>query len=414
MERMKYFLYYFALIFTSVSLFFWSFTQTDKNLYFFSHPLFVQFQERMWMVSRSTNSWVYILLILLSFALYVFYLREKNASSENKQLRIAVFACCAALLLFSNNALSHDLFNYMFNAKAVLVYGQDPHVRSALEIAPSDEWVRFMHNVHTTAPYGYVWTYLSLVPSMLGFDKFITTFLAFKLSMVLGFFVLLWLQFQVYLQQKKNGIKKNVVFSLIPFALNPLVVIETCMNGHNDVWMMVFAFGSFWLLFQSRKLFSFQSIISLVLLFISIQIKEATLVLVPIWGLLLFWKLEKKTVLHPLLKKCLRFFGENWAELSALALLLPLVTERSQQFNPWYLIWSLTFLPFLSSKMLRYFLLTLSFTSCLRYLPFLLEGGYSDTIQLQMRLITWSAVPIFFLLYFGIQFRSSRKTKNAT
>jgi hypothetical protein len=71
-----------------------------------------------------------------------------------------------------------------------------------------------------------------------------------------------------------------------------------------------------------------------------------------------------------------------------------LFTTRSQQFNPWYLIWPLSFLPFLRSKTLKAGLVVFSFTSLLRYVPLLFVGGYSEAVQLQMRVITWSAIAI--------------------
>jgi hypothetical protein len=37
----------------------------------------------------------------------------------------------------------------------------------------------------------------------------------------------------------------------------------------------------------------------------------------------------------------------------SLALFLPLLTERSRYFLPWYLIWSLVFIPLLKSNFLK-------------------------------------------------------------
>ena len=49
----------------------------------------------------------------------------------------------------------------------------------------------------------------------------------------------------------------------------------------------------------------------------------------------------------------------------------PLLTTRSQQFLPWYLIWPLSFLPLLSSPKIINILLVFSYFSLLRYVPLL-------------------------------------------
>ncbi|MEP7167035.1 MAG: hypothetical protein ABI758_03600 [Candidatus Woesebacteria bacterium] len=344
------------------SLWLWSFTQTDPNLYYSSNNLWVNFQQMMWQIPRATTAWWYVVMIFLSLVLYLSTVQKRSKT-------IMISACIGVLfLILSNNALSHDLYNYMFNAKAVAVYHQDPHVKSALEIAPQDEWVRFMHNVHTPAPYGRFWTYFSLIPYLAGFGKFLTTYVSFKLFMLLGFAILVWMQRQLH--------PKNLVL----FILNPLVLIETFMNGHNDVWMMALALASFVLILKTKKTLSWQTLVSFILLILSTQVKFATALLLPLWIGLAVGKFE--------------WIKKYWPEIATILLFLPLFTDRSQQFNPWYLIWPLTFLPFITVKYVKIMLITFTLTSLLRYVPFLLLGEYTDTIQFQMRLITWSAIPI--------------------
>jgi hypothetical protein len=130
-------------------------------------------------------------------------------------------------------------------------------------------------------------------------------------------------------------------------------------------------------------------IISIVFFWFSYQVKFASVVLIPVLaGLWLdvFWQ-AKGTF-----KRCLEFLKMYWPELSAGLLFLPLFTDRSQQFNPWYLIWSLAFLPFIKVRWVRLTLIVFSLTSLLRYVPFLYLATYSPTEQLESRIITWSAV----------------------
>ncbi len=378
----------------SVFWFFFSFTQTDPNLLYINSTWFDQFQNIMWGLGQNRTTLVifYALFVGICFVLYgqiLKLLEKKQTTSPFVTISLII---AGVLLLLANPALSHDLFNYLFNAKAVLVYGKDPHLLSALQVAPQDEWVRFMHNVHTPAPYGYVWTALSLLPFVAGFGKFIVTFLSFKIWMGIGLAVLIWLQVQ--LSKARNQQMHITDYAL--FVANPLVLIETLGNGHNDVWMIVGAFASFVILLRNKKPNAFVLVGSFLLLLLSSQIKIATILLVPIWIALVQTKLQFSIPKE--LQKLITRITDNFAEISAFLLFMPLITERSQQFHPWYLLWSLSFLPFMKNKMVRLLFISFSLTSMLRYIPFLLHGGYSEEILSQSKVITWSA-PLVFLIF---------------
>jgi hypothetical protein len=98
-----------------------------------------------------------------------------------------------------------------------------------------------------------------------------------------------------------------------------------------------------------------------------------------------------------------------WGEAAAILMFLPLFTELSRRFHPWYLIWPLTFLPFVKNKFIKTLLICFSITSLLRYVPFLYTGIYSaPTEQLQI-LVTWSAVPLAIVTYLVMKFMSDKR-----
>ncbi|MEX0895704.1 MAG: hypothetical protein WDZ94_02075, partial [Patescibacteria group bacterium] len=88
-----------------------------------------------------------------------------------------------------------------------------------------------------------------------------------------------------------------------------------------------------------------------------------------------------------------------WIPFSASILaFIPLLTARSQLFHPWYLTWSLIWLPFMKMTLWTKVLLVFSFSSLLRYLPWMYYGGYSDQVFLYQQLMTW-VLPGLFLLW---------------
>jgi hypothetical protein len=70
-------------------------------------------------------------------------------------------------------------------------------------------------------------------------------------------------------------------------------------------------------------------------------------------------------------------------------MMLPLLTARSQQFHPWYLSWVLVWIPLHKKTMWSWWVLILSLSSLFRYIPWLLNDGFSDAILLQQKGITW-------------------------
>ncbi len=357
-----------------------SYSFVDPNLTLLNQPWFISWQAQRWQLASDPVR-LGLWFLVLTTAVFFGYLGVLAWIKRGVRLRALPLWLVSAgiILLLGHNAYSYDIFNYLFNAKMVVLYHVNPHVQVALNF-PTDEWLRFMHNVHTPAPYGYGWTLLSLVPFSLGLGKFLSAYLAMKLFMALGLAVYLFFVWKLLLLEKA----KDASFRWAQLAFHPLLLVETLMNGHNDVWMMWPALAALYFLRRPRQ--SIQSIQSIIFgalgLAFSIFTKFATVLLLPV-----------AVIELPFLKKVRPFswWREHWSEFSALVLLAPLITSRSQQFHPWYLIWSLSFLPFIKWRWLRSGLMGLSISSLYRYWPWILERfGYTPQVELNMRFITWS------------------------
>lgn len=373
-------------ILTAIAFLLWSYTQVDRQLYYLHHPLFVAVQDYFWRLPNNVALWLYLIGVSILFALYIY--AYQIFSKRVSRGSLVFFLCIAFVFALSNPALSYDLYNYTFDARLVLHYGKDPHVTAAASYLLTDDWVRFMRNISFPTTYGYAWTILSLVPYSLAFGKFSLTFLSFKLFALLGYIVLFFIQKKILEQTHPE--KKEHLSRLSLFFLSPLTLIEVLVNGHNDIWMMVLAHASIFVLFFSKKSYRYVGL-SFVLLLLSTQIKRATVVLLPLWGMLAV---------------SIRTY---WADIAALLLFLPLFTALSRQFHPWYLLWSLSFLPFVQRKELRMLLIFFSLTSLLRYVPYLYIREYSDQLMIYSKMITWSAIPLFSIVQVCILFFKKRK-----
>lgn len=362
-----------------IGYFVYSYTQVDPNLVLSTFPLYWKAQEWLWQIGyhqRELSSWLYGGLLMAIIVSCVFIIK-KFSEAEKKSTLLSI----ALILLFSHNALSHDIYNYIFNARMVVKYSMDPHIHTALEF-PSDDWTRFMHNTHTPAPYGYGWTVLSLIPVIMGMGKFLLTYLLMKVWVIVGL-VLLWIAMK-RLALVMN-VQKEYEKTKWLFFLNPLVLIETFSNAHNDAWMMAPAVFALSLILGRKKKIEWKVFaVVITLLGVSVSIKFATLALIPIMLLFIMqraWSTNKNFVTT----LCEKY----WVELSSISLFLPLLTSRSQQFHPWYLMWSLTFVPFMRMKWLRWFFIAFSVSSLVRYLPHIMVGEYTQAVLSQELLLTW-------------------------
>ena len=111
----------------------------------------------------------------------------------------------------------------------------------------------------------------------------------------------------------------------------------------------------------------------IILMTASINIKYASLVAIPFIVYYLFqWQFYKlKIFSKKITKKAKKIFDQYFFDLLSLSFFLPLLTSRSQRFLTWYLIWPMTFLPFVRSQWWRNTLLIFSISALLNYLPWI-------------------------------------------
>ncbi|OGK23430.1 hypothetical protein A3A46_03215 [Candidatus Roizmanbacteria bacterium RIFCSPLOWO2_01_FULL_37_13] len=228
------FLYFIPLFSLSV----YSFSLIDPNITFFQTKWWEIFRDKMVYFGyyRREMSWIiYLAIVILLFISHYFFLKRYK---QFNPVKLAIII--GTILLFSYPFLSHDFFNYMFDAKVVTVYYKNPYFYKALDF-PKDPWLRFMHWTHRTYPYGPLFLLITIIPSFLSFGKFALSFLFFKSTFII-FYIL-----AVFFLNKLN--KRYAMI----FATNPLIIIEGLVNSHNDlIGVSLGLIGVFYLLSPSR------------------------------------------------------------------------------------------------------------------------------------------------------------------
>ncbi|KKR50269.1 MAG: hypothetical protein UU81_C0009G0018 [Microgenomates group bacterium GW2011_GWC1_41_8] len=361
--------------------FLYSFTQIDLNLTLStSHLLYAiqQFFQRIGYFQRPLSTFLYISIVLLLYTLYfILYTIAKKNRLGNKNLWTLI-GITAGLLFLSYPAFSYDLFNYLFDARIVTLYQENPYIHKALDY-PQDPWILFMRWTHRTYPYGPGWLAMTVPLSFIGFQKFVMTLYLFKALMVGSYLASI-----VAIKRIMQVINpSHTLAGIILFALNPLVLTEALISGHNDIVMIALGLWSVYFLIIKRYWWS------IVLLLISISIKFATVFLFPAF-VNSFWHYKSREKI-------------NWEyvvliSLAGMMVSVVAATFRTQ-FQPWYLLYILPFASLLVHRpAVVISTIIISIAGSLQYIPFLYTGNWDPPIPTILNAIMVGGVLISLLV----------------
>jgi hypothetical protein len=240
---------YSTILFITILLLFsvysWSFV--DLNFTLFSSTYWTIFRDSVIQLSyfhRDISLYVYISLVVAIFILYI-------SMIKNARYFYPLLIAISISSFISYPFLSHDFFNYIFDAKILTFYHMNPYQYTPIYFA-DDTMLRFMHWTHRTYPYGPSFLLITLIPSLLSFGKFIISFYLFKL---------VWIGFFIYAAHVLYRYNKLMGFA---FATNPFVIIEGLYNMHNDIIALCLGIIAVCIYLEKKKL-TFKSLAMVIL-----------------------------------------------------------------------------------------------------------------------------------------------------
>lgn len=299
------------------------------------------------------------------FASYLYFLRfppRKLSQSINLYIMIILLLAIPAYPA----ALSHDLFEYSFWTRILLVYGQNPYLNPASNF-PRDSWTSLLHWPATTLPYGPGWIVVAVFSYLLGSGHLLTTLYSFKLVMLV--FSLITCYLLAHLAKLLN---QNPTKVLTFFLFNPLVIIEFFYSPHNDIITTSLLLASLALLLSRRRALSFFALL------FSASIKYTTLLLAPLY-------LPRLRYLPP---------GRMLYYSHLLTLLGTLLLVFSRSINAWYFLPLFALSALLSTNpVVRYGTFSLSAGLIIRYLPYIYLGYFDPTNKIRLLLFLLCLLP---------------------
>ncbi len=348
-ENMKsnYWLFFLAYNLILLAITIYSYSQIDLNLTLSANYFYQIIQQKLIYLGYFNRHFSAIIYGFLYLFLFIFYFLIFKNTKEKKlklnQVWILIFSTIF-ILLFSYPAFSHDIFNYIFDARILIYHQHNPWLYTALDF-PTDLWTRFMHWTHRTYPYGPFWLTASLLPYTLGFGKFILTLFNFKLFLSLAYLGNCYLIYKII-----------SLPAMVFFAFNPLVINESLVSPHLDGLMTLFGLLAIFLYLKRKKNLGLMSLGA------SILIKYATLGYLPLF----FLKIKKE--------------WRSWGAFT-LTLIAIIIQILMRELLPWYFLPLFPLGVMLNNQKLSHLLVALSLGGILYYLPYLYFGDYTPVAK---------------------------------
>jgi hypothetical protein len=283
---MKKSVFYVLLLLWSVTLILFtifSYTQVDLNLTLLNWNPYLAMQFLLTKFGYFNRPANFQLFLFLSTSLLIQYIHFVYLAAGNKlsgKKITTLIAITSGILFFTYTVFSHDLFNYIFDARILTKYGLNPYEHKALEF-PADTWTRFMHWTHRNYPYGPLWLLITAVPSYLGIGKLILTLAAFK-----ALFIMSYLACTLFIYKTSQLLDKSrSQVTTIVFALSPLILFDGIVSPHVDITMAaLFSIAIYYLVrFYYGTDVATDKLKGFIWLLLSIAVKFATVFYIPIF-----------------------------------------------------------------------------------------------------------------------------------
>src|SRR2546429_3625354 len=189
----------------------------------------------------TTNSIEFLLLMALAFGVYglsAFFIQRLPEQSDYKNvLRLIWLGTIIGGLIFvlTPAMLSRDIFVYVGYGRTIVVHHANPYFVAPSRF-PQDPLTSYDDWKDVTAAYGPVWlTICSLWTLVLG-NSPLGYVLAFRLFALAAHLLNIWLVATIL--RKMGSSARTVTLGTLLYAWNPLVLQESSLGGHNDIFMV--------------------------------------------------------------------------------------------------------------------------------------------------------------------------------
>lgn len=204
-------------------------------------------------LSASLEFFFCVTLTFLCYGLVIWLVSRLPAEKHVFLLRCCIWfgtILAGGIFLTVPALLSHDVWVYAGYGRLLAAYHANPYFVT-LSAFPHDPLVRVDDWANTNALYGPVWLLVcGLFGRLLGPDP-LSYVIVYRIFALATHLLNIWLVGQIL--RTLNRSPRTVTLGMLFYAWNPLVLLESSLNGHNDVFMITFVLLAFLLGARAEK-----------------------------------------------------------------------------------------------------------------------------------------------------------------
>ena len=186
---------------------------------------------------------VFIVITGLEFAIYglgAFFIQRQTSEWENRRTMLFIWlgvVIAGGFLVFTQALISSDVFAYATYGRTIVAHGSNPYfvVPSAF---PQDPISHLNGWKDVTAAYGPLWMGVCSLIALIAGTSATRYLLLFRLFALAAHLVNIALVMAILRTQRRSS--RTITLGTLLYAWNPLLILEFCFSGHNDVCMITF------------------------------------------------------------------------------------------------------------------------------------------------------------------------------
>jgi len=211
----------------------------------------------------NTDMILFLGLIALAFIMYglcALYILRLPAESKRHRHTLAILwagAIVAGLFfVFTPAMLSHDMLVYTSYSRLLAIYHANPYF-VPLTAFPRDPYVPLNYWAGAVSAYGPLWLGVCWLVGLVVGPQVAAYVLAFRLFALAVHLLNVWLVTRTL--RALGASPRTITLGALLYAWNPLVLFESGLGGHNDVFMLTFILLGIYLAARAQRRGTFTS-----------------------------------------------------------------------------------------------------------------------------------------------------------
>ncbi len=206
----------------------------------------------------TTGNGEFLLLIALAYIFYglcAWVIRYKVSQEVNYTLIYSILGlgigATAFIFIFTPALPSLDLFIYADYGRTILVHHSNPYFVPPLQSSVTDPLTQLDKWNAVVNTYGPLWLYICSFFSLFLGDIPVHYIFAFR---VFGLFTHgLNIILVIAILRAMGQSQRTIALAILLYGCNPLVLLESCLDAHNDACMITFILLGVWLSLRAER-----------------------------------------------------------------------------------------------------------------------------------------------------------------